>query len=95
MSASLGGLDLLAFTAGVGEHSPEVRRRCAEQLSYLGGAVDAARSFATTSDRDITHAGAGVQALVIAAREDLQIAGKPVDSAHASRANSGEGADAW
>ena len=33
--AVLGGLDLLVFTAGVGEHSPEIRRRVCESLGFL------------------------------------------------------------
>ncbi|HBN9494415.1 acetate/propionate family kinase [Pseudomonas aeruginosa] len=33
--ALLGGLDLLVFTAGVGEHSSEIRRRVCDALSFL------------------------------------------------------------
>ena len=36
MTASLGGLDALAFTAGIGENRPDVRDAVAERLSYLG-----------------------------------------------------------
>jgi acetate kinase len=36
MAASLGGLDVLAFTAGIGENSEEVRRRVAERVAFLG-----------------------------------------------------------
>ncbi|CAB5699792.1 Propionate kinase [Delftia tsuruhatensis] len=39
--AVLGGLDLLVFTAGVGEHSAEMRRRICEALGFLGLRVDA------------------------------------------------------
>ena len=42
MTASLGGLDVLVFTGGVGENGVEVRRRTAEGLGYLGVALDAA-----------------------------------------------------
>src|SRR5262249_347104 len=35
MTASLGGLDVLVFTGGVGEHSPEVRGRAADGLGWL------------------------------------------------------------
>jgi len=74
MSAATGGLDLLAFTGGVGEHSPIVRRRAAERLGFLGVAVDDARNEAAASDDDISAPGAAVRTVVIAAREDLQIA---------------------
>ncbi|TAM10840.1 MAG: acetate/propionate family kinase [Nevskiaceae bacterium] len=40
--AVLGGLDLLVFTAGVGEHSSVIRARTCAQLAWLGVALDAA-----------------------------------------------------
>ncbi len=42
MVAALGGLDLLVFTAGVGEHSVEIRRRVCRDLAYLGVEIDEA-----------------------------------------------------
>lgn len=74
MSAATGGIDVLAFTGGVGENSPTVRQRAAEQLGFLGVDIDTPRNSAGHDDRDITAPGAPVQTLVIAAREDLQIA---------------------
>ena len=35
-AASLGGLDALVFTAGIGEQAPEIRRRVGEQAAWLG-----------------------------------------------------------
>ncbi len=40
MTAALGGLDGLVFTAGIGENQPETRRRIANGLSFLGVALD-------------------------------------------------------
>nr|WP_246606530.1 acetate/propionate family kinase [Lysobacter antarcticus] len=40
MAAVLGGLDLLAFTAGIGEHSVFIRERVCRDLAYLGVALD-------------------------------------------------------
>src|SRR5690606_1615686 len=40
MTAVLGGLDLLVFTAGVGEHNAFVRERVCEGLAFLGVALD-------------------------------------------------------
>ncbi|HEX3004497.1 MAG TPA: hypothetical protein VHO27_09795, partial [Angustibacter sp.] len=74
MTASLGGLDLVAFTGGVGEHDAEVRRRVAERLGYLGVAVDTDRNEAADGDTDVTADGAAVRTYVVTAREDLQIA---------------------
>jgi acetate kinase len=39
MAAALRGLDALAFTGGIGEHSPEVRAAVCERLGFLGSAV--------------------------------------------------------
>jgi acetate kinase len=74
MAAALGGLDALIFTGGVGEHAPRVRQGCADGLGFLGVALDSARNDAARSDADIGAADAPVRALVVTAREDLEIA---------------------
>lgn len=76
MSAAIGGLDVLVFTGGVGEHSPTVRRRAVERLGFLGAALDLSRNESVHGDSDITASGATVRTMVITAREDLQIAGE-------------------
>ena len=40
LAASLGGLDALIFTAGIGEHAPEIRRRACKQAGWLGIELD-------------------------------------------------------
>jgi acetate kinase len=74
MVAALGGLDVLVFTGGVGENAPAIRERTAADLGYLGVAVDAAANATTRGDGEISASGAAVRTLVIAAREDLEIA---------------------
>jgi acetate kinase len=74
MSAATAGVDALVFTGGVGENSAPVRQAAAQRLAYLGIAIDPARNDAVRGDGDITAGGAAVRSLVIAAREDLQIA---------------------
>ena len=76
MTAALGGLDALVFTGGVGEHSPEIRRRAADGLAYLGVALDERRNVSDEGDRVIAAEHATVHALVIESREDLEIAGQ-------------------
>jgi acetate kinase len=76
MTASLGGLDAIVFTGGVGERSARIRTLAADGLAYLGIALDEARNATEDAgDREIGAAGASVRALVIASREDVQIAG--------------------
>jgi acetate kinase len=79
MAAALGGLDVLAFTGGVGENSPAVRSEAAAGLGFLGVRLDAGRNATGVADggpadREIGQAGAPVRSFVIAAREDIQIA---------------------
>ena len=74
MAAAAGGLDALVFTGGVGENSAGVRYLAAERLAHLGVAVDPARNDGEGTDRDITADGARARTLVIAAREDVEIA---------------------
>lgn len=76
MTPALGGLDLLVFTAGVGEGSPEVREAAAARLAHLGVSLDASKNEAAREpgDHDITAPEAAVTSMVIEAREDLEIA---------------------
>jgi acetate kinase len=76
MAASAGGVDVLAFTGGIGEHQPRVRSAAAAGLGFLGVAVDPGRNEAATggSDLDVTLSGAAVRTVVIVAREDVEVA---------------------
>jgi acetate kinase len=76
MAAALDGMDVLVFTGGVGENSPQVRAGAADGLGFLGAGVDAARNAAAPrgQDTEIGHAGSRVRTFVIAAREDIEIA---------------------
>ena len=74
MAAAAGGLDVLVFTGGVGENSPEVRRLACERLGWLGVGIDRAGNADGSGDRDLSAEGAAVRTLVVLAREDLQIA---------------------
>jgi acetate kinase len=74
MAAALGGIDALAFTGGVGEHSPEIRGRAVGGVGFLGLALDNALNADVDDDGEITATGAAGAVLVIHAREDLEIA---------------------
>jgi acetate kinase len=74
MAAALGGLDALVFTGGVGERSAEVRAAAIEPLGFIGLALDAERNATAEPDADLSPAGAPARILLIAAREDLEIA---------------------
>jgi len=74
MAAAMGGLDALAFSGGVGEHAPAVRAGAATGLAFLGVGVDRAANEDGPGDRDVTADGSAVRTLVVAAREDEEIA---------------------
>jgi acetate kinase len=74
MTAALGGIDLLVFTGGVGEHAADVRARAAAGLEFLGVAVDGHFNEGADSDCDISAPGARVRTLVLTAREDVEMA---------------------
>jgi len=74
MVAALGGLDVLVFTGGVGEHAPAIRKRTAAGLGFLGVELDEAANAAVDGDAEISASGAPVRTLAVTAREDLEIA---------------------
>ncbi len=74
MAAALGGVDVLAFTGGVGQNLAEVRRAVAVPLGHLGVAVDEHLNRSTTADADISAPGAGCATAVVATGEHVSIA---------------------
>ncbi len=72
LTAVLGGLDGIVFTAGIGENSAEIRRRIAEKCSWLGVELDAAAN-AGNSLR-ISSPKSKVSCWVIPTNEELMIA---------------------
>jgi len=74
MAAALGGLDALVFTGGVGERSAVVRELATDGLGFLGLAIDNERNRAVTADCEISAPDASAATIVLAAREDLEIA---------------------
>jgi acetate kinase len=72
LTAALGGLDGLVFTAGIGQNSAEVRRRICEACSWLGVRLDAEANEA--HGPRITTGDSEVSAWVIRTNEELMIA---------------------
>jgi acetate kinase len=74
MTAVLGGVDALVFTAGIGENSSRVRSAVARKFGFLGLKLDAAANSACRPDADVAAADSTVRVLVIRTQEDWQIA---------------------
>ena len=80
MVASLNGLDVLVFTAGVGENSSIVRAKTCQGLSYLGLQLDLVKNDAHPVDENIATDNS-IPVLVIHTQEDWAIAKQAADIA--------------
>jgi len=85
MAATLGGLDSLVFTAGVGENSAEIRAAACSTLGFLGVKLDIERNMRPKLDQEISTPDSQVRVLVIRAEEDWAIAMECWKLAQASR----------
>jgi len=72
LAAALGGLDVLVFTAGIGEHAPAVRRRICEDAHWLGVRLDTEANAAGA--RRISADASAVAVYVIPTDEEAVIA---------------------
>lgn len=73
--AQLGGVDVISFTAGVGENSPLVRAQALETLGFAGVRLDPARNEARERGiRVISADDSAVTVLVVPTNEELEIA---------------------
>ncbi|ANM12008.1 MULTISPECIES: acetate/propionate family kinase [unclassified Rhizobium] len=72
MAATLGGLDAVVFTAGIGEHQPEIRAGVAKRLSWLGLSIDEQANSANALT--ISTGESRIAAHVIATDEEQVIA---------------------
>ena len=73
--AEMNGVDLIVFTAGIGENNPRLRRRVCEQLGYMGVKIDpVANEAARSSDAIISTPDSTVKVALIPTDEELMIA---------------------
>lgn len=71
MTAAAEGVDVLVFTAGIGEGSPLVRAGLCARLGFLGVEIDHSRNEEVDSDGAIAAPASAVDVLVVRAREEL------------------------
>jgi acetate kinase len=74
MIAVLGGIDILVFTAGVGENSPEVRSATCNPFGFLGLKLNDAANAEPSPDQDIATPDSSIRVLIVRAQEDWSIA---------------------
>lgn len=80
LATTLGGLDALVFTAGIGEHQPEIRTAVCERLEWLGIELDAQSN--TGNARVISSAASRATVLVLPTDEEHVIAREAVSILH-------------
>jgi len=72
LSATIGGLDALVFTAGIGENQPEIRTQVCRRLAWLGVELDPIANAANA--QTVSSPASRVAAMVIATDEEQVIA---------------------
>ena len=73
-AAAMGGVDVLVFTAGVGENSGPTRAAVCEGLEFLGIRIDLEKNDVRGKEADVSAADSRVRVLVIPTNEELMIA---------------------
>lgn len=85
LTSSLGGLDGLVFTAGIGEHTPEIREMVCARLGWLQIAMD--RQANQRNAILISTPKSGVAVLVVPTDEETMIVRHTLDAVEGSTAN--------
>ena len=73
-AAAMNGIDVLIFTAGVGENSPELREKIASGLDFMGVKIDHTRNMVRGKEAIVSTDDSRVKILVIPTNEELVIA---------------------
>ena len=73
-AAVMGGVDVIVFTAGIGENGIELRERVMEDMSFLGAAIDKEKNKVKGKEADISADDSKVKVVVIPTNEELVIA---------------------
>ena len=71
LAVTMGGIDALVFTAGVGEHASDIRESICSGLDCLGADLDPQANRSCSPDADVAGRSSRCRILVIATREDV------------------------
>lgn len=74
MMASLGGLDVLVFTGGIGENAAEVRAAACKAFGFLGLQLDEQKNAQSPADEDVAAEDSRIRVLIVQTQEDWAIA---------------------
>ena len=84
-TAALNGVDLITFTAGVGENGPETRASICEYLGFMGVKIDPERNNVRGKEAKISADDSKVQVWVIPTNEELMIAQDTAELVNAAK----------
>lgn len=73
-AAAMNGVDVIVFTAGVGENRCDIRKLICQGLEYLGTELDLEKNKVRAEEREISVAGSKVKMYVVPTNEELVIA---------------------
>lgn len=73
-AAIMGGVDVIVFTAGIGENGMELRENVMEGFGFLGAVIDKEKNKVRGKERDISAQDSRVKVLVIPTNEEIVIA---------------------
>lgn len=76
--AAMNGVDVIAFTAGIGENDPKVRELVCEYLGYLGVNIDLEKNKTKGQQLMLTDEDSKVKVCIIPTNEELAIARETV-----------------
>ncbi len=84
-AAALNGIDMLTFTAGVGENGPETRAAICEYLGFMGVKIDPDKNNVRGKEALISTPDSKVQVWVIPTNEELMIAQDTAELVNAAK----------
>lgn len=73
-AVAMGGIDVLTFTAGVGEKGPISRNAICKQLEFLGVKIDEVKNDIKGEEREISAEDSKVKIYIVPTNEELMIA---------------------
>lgn len=73
-AAVMNGVDVIVFTAGLGENSANMRSRICKDMSFLGVELDEEKNNIRGKEADVSKDGSKVRLLLIPTNEELMIA---------------------
>ncbi len=84
-AAALNGIDVLTFTAGVGENGPDTRKAICDYLGFMGVKIDEEKNKTRGKEIMISTADSAVQVWVVPTNEELMIAQDTAELTNAAK----------